>query len=61
MHGNQNHESIYFPRNILYHLRGAGGCVEERIGGAQHVGGEIVHLLRHTFFFTEVFKPIPLE
>ena len=53
--------SIEFSRGISYHLRGAGGCVEEQVGGPQHVGGGVVHLLKHTFFFAEGFKTNPLE
>ena len=47
--------------DLSYHLQDAGGCVEEQVGGPQHVGGGVVHLLKHTFFFAEVFKPNPLE
>ena len=53
--------SIDFSRGISYHLHGEGGCVEEKEGGAHHVGGGVVHQLRHTLLFAEVFKPNPLE
>ena len=53
--------SIDLTRGLTYHLQDAGGCVEEQVGGPQHVGGGVVHLSKHTFFFAEVFKPNPLE
>ena len=39
---------FWLPGN---HHNYAGGHVEQVEAGAHHVGGGIVHLLRHTLFF----------